>query len=158
LINLVVTLWFRASVEAQRGAYATGVLVLISCACVVTLMDKRRLRDKQRHGNGAPRPGLIWPYYLITGLFLATTLVVLIRAPRGVLIAAGFIVAIVALSVLSRFLRADELRTIGFEFKDEHSKFLWDSLRLADFPALVPHRPGRHEREQKEHQVRKDHQ
>jgi hypothetical protein len=62
------------------------------------------------------------------------------------------------LSVISRALRADELRTIGFDFKDDASRFLWDSLRLADFPALVPHRPGRHEREQKEHKIRAEHQ
>jgi len=51
-----------------------------------------------------------------------------------------------------------EARTIGFEFKDDHSKLLWDSLRMADFPLLIPHRPGKHEREVKEKQIRQDHQ
>src|SRR5207247_420881 len=42
VINLVVTLLFQANVEDQRGAYATGVLVLISSASVVTALDKRK--------------------------------------------------------------------------------------------------------------------
>lgn len=156
-INLIVTLWFRASVSAQRGAYATGVLVLITCACVVTLLDKRRLRDRQGAGNAGPRSGLVRPYYVITALFVITTIIVILRSPSGLLIAAGFIGAILAMSIVSRYLRADELRTIGFDFKDAHSKFLWDSLRLADFPVLVPHRPGRFERDQKEQEIRRHH-
>jgi len=74
------------------------------------------------------------------------------------LIAALFILAILALSVVSRAIRADELRTLGFDFKDEQARLLWDSLRTADFPALVPHRPGRNGREVKEMQIRAEHQ
>ena len=44
-VNLAVTLYFQASVDAQRNAYASGVLVLISCACVVTYLEKRRHRE-----------------------------------------------------------------------------------------------------------------
>jgi hypothetical protein len=62
------------------------------------------------------------------------------------------------MSVVSRAWRADELRTIGFEFKDAESKFLWDSLRLADFPVLVPHRPGKQSRADKEKEMRAHHQ
>src|SRR5262245_24799671 len=157
VINLVVTLVFHASVSAQRGAYATGVLVLITCACIVTLLDKRAARARKRRGEPGPRGGLVRPYYLIAALFTLTTLIVIVRAPSGTLIAVCFIGAILAMSVFSRYLRADELRTIGFTFKDDHSKFLWDSLRLADFPVLVPHRPGRHERDQKEGEIRRHH-
>ena len=54
-------------------------------------------------------------------------------------------------------MRADELRTIGFDFKNEESKLLWDTLRTADFPVLIPHRPGREPRERKEEQIRREH-
>jgi hypothetical protein len=54
-------------------------------------------------------------------------------------------------------MRADELRTIGFSFKDEASKEIWENLRRADFPLLVPHRPGLHARAEKEGQVRQEH-
>src|SRR5262249_30181050 len=43
-INLLVTWLFDASVSAQGGAYATGVLVLISSACVATVIDRWRAR------------------------------------------------------------------------------------------------------------------
>ena len=62
------------------------------------------------------------------------------------------------MSIISRAWRADELRTVGFDFLDEDSKFLWDSLRLADFPILVPVRPGRHTHDEKEQQIRTEHQ
>src|SRR5205085_8105839 len=39
-INLLVTWAFDASVTAQSGAYATGVLVLIASACVATVIDR----------------------------------------------------------------------------------------------------------------------
>src|SRR5262249_52747889 len=41
-INLLVTWIFHADVEAQGGAYATGVLVLISSGCVATVIDRYR--------------------------------------------------------------------------------------------------------------------
>src|SRR5690606_31592373 len=45
-INLIVTWVFNADVEAQGGAYATGVLVLISSACTASVIDR------YRHGSG----------------------------------------------------------------------------------------------------------
>ena len=46
-INLLVTWIFDADVDAQGGAYATGVLVLMSSACVATVIDHWR----ERQGN-----------------------------------------------------------------------------------------------------------
>ncbi len=156
LINLAVTLWFRASVEAQRGAYATGVLVLISCTGLVTVLDLRQ-RRAQPQEKKKPWRLTVGFFALVTAVFVLLTGVVLVRSPAGLLIAAGFTAVILAMSVFSRFVRADELRTLGFQFQDAHAKFLWDSLRLADFPVLVPHRPGRYERELKEKEIRRDH-
>ena len=45
MINLLVTWIFKADVDAQGGAYATGVLVLISSACVATVIDNYRHRE-----------------------------------------------------------------------------------------------------------------
>jgi hypothetical protein len=95
---------------------------------------------------------------VILAVFVATTVAVILTTPSGVLIAFCFVAIILTSSIISRALRVNELRTIGFQFKDDESKFLWDSLRLADFPVLVPHRPGRHERETKEATIRRDHQ
>jgi hypothetical protein len=154
LVNLAVTLYFRASVTDQRGAYATAVLVLFATAGSVTALD--RARQRERAGNR-----MVWllNYFTwIAVLFLASTVAVIVRGPSGLLIGGAFIVVLFLTSVLSRALRVNELRTLSFKFKDEHSKFLWDSLRLADFPVLVPHRPGRNPRDLKEKQIREHHQ
>ena len=150
-INLFVTWQFNADVEAQGAAYATGVLMLISSACVATLIDKWR----SRQGFWTQR--ISWPYAAITLVFLYTTLANLIEKPTGLLIASWFILAIVASSVVSRFARSKELRFRGFAFLDQQSRFLWDSMKLLEFPVLVPHRPGTHSLEFKEATIRRDH-
>src|SRR5262249_27521248 len=43
-INLYVTLVYSASVTAQRGAYATSVLVLMTSAAAATLLDRWKKR------------------------------------------------------------------------------------------------------------------
>jgi hypothetical protein len=154
-VNLAVTLYFQASVDAQRNAYASGVLVLISCACVVTYLEKRRHREIL---GGIGRWLAQWFFAGVAVVFGVITLAVAVRAGSGLFIAALFILTILALSVISRAVRADELRTLGFDFQNDEAKFLWDSLRLADFPVLVPHRPGKHERDLKEQQIRANHQ
>lgn len=157
-INMLVTVWFKANVEDQRGAYATGVLVLIACAAVVTVLDKKLALDHLASGWRFLR-WLDFGYFaLIAMVFVTTTLAVAMRSPSGLAIAFCFIAAVLTMSILSRAWRADELRTIGFEFKDEQSRYLWNSLRLTDFPILIPFRPIRETYEQKEAQIRADHQ
>ena len=153
-INLAITVYFRASVEAQRNAYATGVIALIVSASASSFFD---LRKTWRSQGGFFR-GLGLGYFLLVAVgFTLVALVVLWHAGGGLAISGGFIAAILALSVISRAFRADELRTIGFNFKDADSKFLWDSLRLADFPVLIPHRPGREPRDVKAQAIRREH-
>jgi hypothetical protein len=150
-INLVVTVIFRASVTAQRGAYATSVLVLIATAALVAFLDRRR-----RGGGPWSRPAA-WTYALIGILFLASALASMVMSPAGLLIAACFIAAIVISSMVSRALRSTELRFDGFHFKDAHSQFLWESLEYLEFPVLVPHRPGGSNLMAKEERIRQRH-
>jgi hypothetical protein len=155
-INLAVTLLFNADVDDQRGAYATGVLVLIACAAVVTVLEKKRTQELT--------PGVSFFYLinfgyftLIAFIFMATMFAVAMRSTSGLGISLCFIAAILAMSITSRAWRADESRTVGFAFKDEQSRFLWDSLRLTDFPILVPVRPGRERQDAKEREIRTHH-
>lgn len=170
LVNVAVTLWFQASVDAQRGAYATAVLVLFTSASLTCARHRWRRHllpsppgrevesEGRRHSRLASFFGTLLNWYGLTSLvFLFTTAAIIARAPQGLLIAGGFIAVLFLMSVIARAIRTNELRTIRFDFKDEHSSFLWNSLVLADFPVLVPHRPGRHERDMKEVQIRRDH-
>jgi hypothetical protein len=153
-INVVVTVHFQASVEQQRNAYATGVLVLIAGASCTSYVD---LRIQWRVHRGFFRGLAVWWLFIVAFGFSLVMATIFFHAGGGLAISAFFIAAILGLSVFSRALRADELRTVGFHFKDDESKLLWDSLRLADFPVLIPHRPGRDPREKKEEQIRHEH-
>lgn len=150
-INLFVTWVFNADVIAQGGAYATGVLVLMSSACIATVIDKYRHSEK----SGWRR--VPWAFVAITALFLYTTAANMLERPDGIKIASCFIAAIVVSSFVSRVSRSTELRFRGFEYKDAETKFLWDSLKHLEFPVLVPHRPGRRELDDKEESIRERH-
>jgi len=96
----LITWIFDADVDAQGGAYATGVLVLItSAATAVTLSAHRRGQKGRRVAFG-----------IISLIFAYTTVANVAERPDGVKIAACFIGAILLVSLLSRVYRAFELR------------------------------------------------
>jgi hypothetical protein len=150
-INLLVTYIFGASVIAQAGAYATGVMVLMSSAGVAVVIDEWRKR------SGTAWQRLHWGYLFATLVFLYITVAIIIEKPEGIKIASAFVVSIVAFSMFSRTQRSTELRFEKFEFVDDHSRFLWDALRHLEFPVLVPHRPGHHTIIQKDERIRRVH-
>ncbi|HEV2763783.1 MAG TPA: hypothetical protein VGV38_12450, partial [Pyrinomonadaceae bacterium] len=99
LICFVVTFIFRADVDAQAGAYATGVLALMGSAAVAVALSEWRRGGWMR-----------WAFLLIALVFLYTTVVNIIRQPEGIKIASLFIVGIVISSLVSRVYRTTELR------------------------------------------------
>lgn len=151
VINLVVTVIFRAGVEAQGAAYATGVLVLITSACVASVIDIWRKRE----GSWPVR--MPWLFVSITGVFIFTTIANVIEKPDGIKIAFFFIVAILFTSFASRIARSRELRFAGFRIEDVETKFLWDTIRHLELTVLVPHRPGRRSLASKELSIRREH-
>lgn len=152
LINLLVTWIFRASVSAQGGAYATGVMVLMVSTCIAVVIDLWAKRKDQ------PWPKrLAWSYVLITAAFLYTTTRIIWEKPEGLKIASAFIAAVIVFSVFSRMRRSMELRFTKFEFVDDASHVLWDTLRHLEFPVLVPHRPGHQTIAEKEERIRSIH-
>ncbi|MEH2367763.1 amino acid transporter [Nostoc sp.] len=112
-IAFVVTIIFKASVEAQGGAYATGVLVLItSAAFAVTLSAHRHQQKRARLVFG-----------IITLLFVYTTIVNIIERPEGIRIAGFFIGAIIFTSLVSRVWRSTELRAERIEVDELARQF-----------------------------------
>jgi hypothetical protein len=99
VISVLVTVAFRADVDAQGGAYATGVLVLMASASIAVTLSALRRRSRT-----------LWPFALITGAFIYITVVNMYARPSGLVIAACFIVGIILTSIVSRVLRATELR------------------------------------------------
>jgi hypothetical protein len=156
LINLLVTLAFRADVSAQGGAYATGVLVLMTSACIASLIHELRRKPEPHHGWGlqAQRIG----FGLITLVFVYTTIANILERPDGIIIASIFIACVMAISFTSRAWRSDELRLKEFRFADDADRMLWTDILLEGaFRVLVPHRPGSRSLAEKEAEIRKKH-
>jgi len=101
-ITFIITIAFNADVEAQGGAYATGVLMLMTSAALAVTLGLARAQRRQ------------WmAFAIITAIFIYTTITNVIERPDGVQIAAWFIVTIVVTSLISRVLRSTELRVQG---------------------------------------------
>ncbi|MBN3948254.1 MAG: APC family permease [Nostoc sp. NMS7] len=113
-IAFVVTIIFRANVEAQGGAYATGVLVLITSAAFAVTLSAHRRREKRAK----------FIFGIITLLFLYTTVVNIIERPEGIKIAGFFIGAIIFTSLVSRVWRSTELRTERIEVDELAGQFI----------------------------------
>ncbi|MCA1616303.1 MAG: amino acid transporter, partial [Acidobacteria bacterium] len=118
LICFAVTFLFRADVEAQGGAYATGVLTLMGSAAIAVALLTWREGGWQR-----------WAFLLIALIFVYTTVVNVIEQPEGIKIASFFIAAIVFASLVSRVYRTTELRVEGVELDEAARRFVEEASR-----------------------------
>jgi hypothetical protein len=131
-IGFALTLLFRADVDAQGGAYATGVLVLMTSAAVAVTLSVWR---------GAHRVGSVC-FGLITLVFVYTTLVNVIERPDGLKIGAFFIVAIVLSSLVSRVWRTTELRVKKITLDSEAQRFI-DEMDAQGELRIIANQPRR---------------
>jgi hypothetical protein len=117
VIAFAVTIIFRADVDAQGGAYATGVLVLMTSAAIaVTLAARKR--------------GYRWQVYLVIALvFIYTTIQNIHERPEGIKIASFFILTIILASLFSRVYRSTELRVDQIELDDNARQFIKDAAK-----------------------------
>ncbi|MER6463120.1 APC family permease [Streptomyces sp. NPDC001288] len=147
LIAFLVTWIFDADVDAQGGAYATGVLVLISSAAVAVTIAARK----------AGQRGWTIGFGVISAVFLYTTVVNVIERPDGVKIGACFIVGIILVSLLSRLARAFELRVTSVSLDPMAERFIRDmASRKMRFIANEPDRRDKAEYRDKIEQIRAD--
>ncbi|MFJ9352403.1 APC family permease [Streptomyces sp. NPDC101237] len=147
LIAFLVTWIFDADVDAQGGAYATGVLVLISSAAVAVTIAARK----------AGQRGWTIGFGVISAVFLYTTVVNVIERPDGVKIGACFIVGIILVSLLSRLARAFELRVTSVSLDPMAERFIRDmASRKIRFIANEPDRRDKAEYRDKIEQIRAD--
>ncbi len=118
VICFIVTILFRADVDAQGGAYATGVLALMTSAAIAVTLSARRRGQKSQ-----------WAFMLISLIFGYTTVVNIIEEPEGLKIATIFIVVIVISSLVSRVWRSTELRVERVELDDMAREFIRQAAR-----------------------------
>jgi hypothetical protein len=114
-----VTWLFDADVDAQGGAYATGVLVLMTSASVAVTLAARRAGQRL----------LTVGFAAVAAVFAYTTVANVIERPDGLKIGGFFIATILAVSFLSRLFRALELRTTHVSFDATAGVFLRECSR-----------------------------
>ncbi|WP_245371347.1 amino acid transporter [Amycolatopsis magusensis] len=120
LISVLITIIFGADVNAQAGAYATGILaMMVSGAVAVTISAARR--KQWRACTGFTVLTLVLSYALGANV---------VEKPDGILISAAFIGGIIVVSLISRISRTTELRADRIEFDDAARRFVSDSLRF----------------------------
>ncbi|MBI3652965.1 MAG: amino acid transporter [Acidobacteria bacterium] len=112
-IAFAVTIIFQASVDAQGGAYATGVLMLMSSAAIAVTMAAWKEDGLKK-----------WAFAFIAVVFAYTTIVNIIERTEGLKIASFFIGAIVFTSFISRLVRSTELRVEKVELDAKAQEFL----------------------------------
>lgn len=132
-----VTLWFRANVDAQGGAYATGVLVLMSSAAVAVTIAAGRGGERGKRGF----------YGMIAAVFVYTTAVNVVERPDGVKIASFFIGAIVLTSLVSRVWRSTELRTTEVVLDPIAARFIDEAAERGVIRIIANHPDDRTARE-----------
>lgn len=129
-ICVIITIAFGADVNAQAGAYATGILaMMVSGAFAVTISALRRRQ---------------WPatagFALLTAVLVYALVDNIIRKPDGLAISALFIVGIIAVSLISRVSRTTEVRADRIEFDPAARRFITDNLAYDGELDLIAHR------------------
>jgi hypothetical protein len=146
IICFAVTFIFKANVEAQGGAYATGVLVLMTSAAVAVTISA-----------WVRKQTIKWAFLIITVVFSYTTITNVIERPDGIKIASFFIFAIILASFVSRALRSTELRVEKIVFDAQAQQFI-DEMSAGEIRIVANRREGgdMNEYRFKEHEKRAD--
>ena len=108
VIAFAITLIFDANVDAQGGAYATGVLVLMASASLAATLSAKRQNQRVA----------VFGFAAVTAIFVYTTVANVIERPDGVRIASFFIIAILVISITSRVQRSFQLRARSVRFDE----------------------------------------
>jgi hypothetical protein len=118
VISIGITIAFGADVNAQAGAYATGILaMMVSGAVAVTISAFRR---RQRKAGLA--------FTVLTLILLYALGANVVEKPDGIAISAAFIAGIIVVSLVSRVTRTTELRVERIEFDEQARHFITDSI------------------------------
>jgi hypothetical protein len=129
LITIVVTIIFKADVDAQGGAYATGVLVLMTSAAIAVAITAWHHASR-------------WmAFAVIAVVFVYASITNIFERPEGIKIATVFIASVVIVSLISRALRSTELRVQGIIADDLALQFIAESRR-GEGIRIIANRPG----------------
>ncbi|KRE65325.1 amino acid transporter [Arthrobacter sp. Soil736] len=129
-ISILITIGFKADVNAQAGAYATGILaMMVSGALAVSISAARHKRQRAAVG-----------FSVLTLILLYALAANVIEKPDGLAISGFFILGIVVISLVSRISRTTELRVHRIEFDDNARRFVTDTLEFDGRINLIANR------------------
>ena len=126
-IGFVVTFVFDADVNQQGGAYATGVLMLMTSAAIAVTIARPRHRK----------------YFVAASVvFVYTTLANIYERPEGIQIAGWFIGVIIVASLVSRVLRSTEIRIETVAYDEMAARFVQQAAQ-GDEIRIIANRPDK---------------
>jgi hypothetical protein len=139
-MTIVITILFQANVDAQAGAYATGILaMMVSAAFAVTVACRRARRPRSAVGFAAVT--LIFVYALVANV---------IKKPDGIVISAAFILVILLISIVSRISRTTELRADSVTLDKTAATFMSQVTRGHELHIIANKRQAGDETEYRE--------
>jgi hypothetical protein len=118
-ISIIITIAFGADVNAQAGAYATGILAMMVSAAVAVTISAGRKRQR----------GASFGFGIVTIVLLYALIANVIEQPDGIAISGLFIAGIVLVSVTSRIYRATELRVNTVEFNRPARRMVTEAIQ-----------------------------
>ncbi|MET1042822.1 MAG: amino acid transporter [Microbacteriaceae bacterium] len=130
-ISIAITIGFRADVNAQAGAYATGVLAMMVSGAIAVMISAIRRRRKRS----------IVGFAVLTAVLGYALIDNILAKPDGIAISGFFILGIVVVSLVSRVTRTTELRAERIEFDSAARRFIADSLAHDGQLNIIAHRP-----------------
>lgn len=130
-ISVIITIAFNADVDAQAGAYATGILAMMVSASIAVLISAIRTR-RTLPIIGSVVLTMVLGYALVDNV---------IEKPDGLAISALFIAGIVIVSVISRVARTTEIRAERIEFDETARRFITESLIHDSRLNIIANRP-----------------
>ncbi|WAB83780.1 amino acid transporter [Microcella daejeonensis] len=131
LISIAITIGFQADVDAQAGAYATGILAMMASASFAVAVSAVRARQR-------------WPsigFVTLTAIMMFALVDNIVEAPDGIVISIFFILGIVVVSLVSRVTRTTELRAEAVTFDLSAREWVDDSLAHDGELNLIASRP-----------------
>src|SRR6266511_292743 len=118
LICIAITIAFGADVNAQAGAYATGILVMMVSGTVAVAISAARRRQRAATAG----------FFVLTLVLLYALVENIREKPDGIAISGMFIAGVIVVSLISRVSRTTELRADRIEFDPAARRFITASL------------------------------
>lgn len=131
-ISVAITVAFQADVDAQAGAYATGILAMMVSASIAVLISAIRRR----------RAPAIIGFAVLTSVLGYALVDNIIEKPDGLAISTMFIAGIILVSIVSRVSRTTEIRADRIEFDENARRFITESLVHDGRLSIIANRPG----------------